>query len=628
MANDFHLRRRLATALAQHEAGQFDRAEAGYRAVLDDDPDEPDALNLLGVMLQERGEPDQAIALLTRALAIDPDFPEALSNLARARRVSGEPAAAAELARRAIALDPALAEAHLNLGRALIDLDDDAGAVAALREAVALAPESAGQAELGRALVRVNDPTAAVAALTAALALDPGRVDAMINLGVACTLLMRLDEALAWHEKAAALSPEDPAAHAALAITLRHRHDLAGSNAACRRTLALAPERAEIRLTLAANLAAMGRFAEAEACCQAVLALNPESAGARGELARIGRYCEDAAEIAGLRAVLDDAAAAPGERINAGMAAGRLLDRSGDYDAAFAAYAGANRLIRANWIAFGRPTGNAELRHYADWAIATFTAERFAATADWGDPSDLPVFIVGMPRSGTTLVEQIAASHKQVFGAGELTDIGAIVRALNGEDRHRPPPDWGREAVRRAATAQVTRLAGLGGDAVRVIDKMPDNSRMLGQIAVLFPRARVIVCRRDPRDVCLSCYFQNFGDGMVWSTDQAELAERAREIDGLLAHWCAVLPIPILEVRYEDLVGDLEGQSRRLIAFLGLDWDPACLAFHETERTVLTASLWQVRQPLYGSSVGRWRHYRKHLGPLLEGLEGLVPAEE
>jgi hypothetical protein len=267
------------------------------------------------------------------------------------------------------------------------------------------------------------------------------------------------------------------------------------------------------------------------------------------------------------------------------------------------------------------------LRRYVDWAIANFTPEQFAATADWGDPSELPVFIVGMPRSGTSLVEQIVASHSQVFGAGESKDVGSIVQTLDGGDRHYPPSQWDRAAVRGAATAHLDRMREQGGDALRVTDKMPDNCRILGQIAALFPRARVIVCRRDPRDVCVSCHFQQFAEGQAWSTDQAELAERVREIDWLLAHWRAVVPLRMLEVRYEDLVANLEAESRRLIAFLGLEWEPACLAFHETERPVFTASLWQVRQPLYSSSVGRWRNYRTHLGPLLEGLKGLVPDD-
>jgi tetratricopeptide (TPR) repeat protein len=629
MADEPDVARMLAAALALHEAGHPDLAEAGYRAVLREDPDEPDALNLLAVVLQERGDVDQAIALLTRALAAEPDFPEALSNLARARLVSGEPAEAADLARRAIAQDPELAEAHVNLGRALIELGNDSGAAIALREAAALAPDSVDVlAQLGNVLMRLNEIQAAASTLTAALTLAPGRVDAMINLGVALTTLDRLDEALEWHENAAAQSPGNAAAHAALAVTLRQRQDLAGSIAACRRSLALAPERADMWLTLSANLATMGQFAEAEACCREVLARDPEAATARRELARIGRFTADAAEIERLRAIKDDKAARRTERIAAGMAVGTLLDRAGDHDAAFAAFADANRLIRAGWIELGQTFDGAGLRRYVDWAITAFTAGQFATAAQWGDPSELPVFIVGMPRSGTSLVEQIAASHPLVFGAGELRDISGIVQALDGGDRHRRPAEWDRDAMRRAAGDHVRRLRALDGQASRVIDKMPDNCRVLGQIAMLFPGARVIVCRRDPRDVCLSCHFQQFADGLVWTTDQGELAERAREIDRLLAHWLRVLPLPVLEVRYEDLVQNLEAESRRLIAFLGLEWDPVCLAFHETDRPVMTASVWQVRQPLYSSSVGRWRHYRKHLGPLLHGLKEMLPEEE
>jgi hypothetical protein len=259
------------------------------------------------------------------------------------------------------------------------------------------------------------------------------------------------------------------------------------------------------------------------------------------------------------------------ERIAAAVAAGTLLDRSGDYDAAFAAFVSANRLIRAIWIEAGHCFDGAELRRYVDWAISAFTPAEFAATEDWGNPSELPVFIVGMPRSGTSLVEQIAASHHAVFGAGERKDIHEIVKTLNAGGRHLPPTGWDRKAVRRAADVQIDRLRGLGGDAIRVIDKLPDNCQALGQIAVLFPRARIIVCRRDPRDVCVSCHFQHFAEGQAWSTDQADLAARAREIDWLLAHWLKVVPLPVLEVHYEDVVANLEAESRRLIDFLGLE---------------------------------------------------------
>jgi hypothetical protein len=144
----------------------------------------------------------------------------------------------------------------------------------------------------------------------------------------------------------------------------------------------------------------------------------------------------------------------------------------------------------------------------------------------------------------------------------------------------------------------------------------------------LFPHARIVLCRRDLRDTCLSCYFQRFTSGLDWTSDLADLALRARQVERVIDHWRKVLPIPILELRYESLVSDLEAEGRRLISFLGLEWDPACLSFHETERQVLTASVWQVRQPLYSSSIGRWRQYRRHLGPLLEGLAGIVPLND
>jgi hypothetical protein len=165
-------------------------------------------------------------------------------------------------------------------------------------------------------------------------------------------------------------------------------------------------------------------------------------------------------------------------------------------------------------------------------------------------------------------------------------------------------------------------------NALRIVNKMPDNIQWLGQIAVLFPRAHIIICRRDLRDVCWSCFGQNFfEEDMLWTDTLEECAMRARLIEQLIDLWIKVLPVPVLEIEYESLVGDLEGQSRRLIDFVGLPWDPACLSFHKTQRSVMTASVWQVRQPIYSSSVGRWKHYRRHLGPLLDGLKGLVPSD-
>ncbi len=630
MPNDIDLEHSLDAALAQHEAGHLDAAEAGYRTVLQHDPDHPDALNLLGLILQQRGDLQGSMTLLSRALELDPDFPEALTNLARVQRFTQQPGKAVVAAGRAVELDPDLAEAHLQLGHSRLDLGDPAGAATALRQAATLAPQSADAwLQLGIALLRLDDDQAATEALTEAHRLRPERADSIVNLGVALMGLGRLDEARSWHEKAVALAPDDAVAHAALAVTCSRCQDPLASMAACRRALALTPDRADLWLLLGVSLSATGQFAEAEACAREALRLDPDSLDARLRLVMIGQQADgaQAADIERFDGILHDPSARLTDRLSAGRALSTILERNAQYDAAFAANQFAKQLAHAHLIAEGKGFDAEALRQSVDCVISMFQRETFIETAGWGDPSDQPVFIVGMPRSGTTLVEQIAASHSAVAGIGERKEIVGIVGALNGGAADTDPSRWIPDAVRDAARGHIERLQALGGAAQRIIDKMPDNCLVLGQIAILFPNARIIVCRRDLRDVCVSCYFQQFADTINWTFDQVDLALRAQEVERLMAHWRAVLPLRMLDVQYEDLVADQEGQSRRLIEFLGLDWDPACLAFHETERPVVTASFWQVRQPMFATSIGRWRHYKQHLQPLLAGLAGAVPPE-
>jgi hypothetical protein len=225
-----------------------------------------------------------------------------------------------------------------------------------------------------------------------------------------------------------------------------------------------------------------------------------------------------------------------------------------------------------------------------------------------------------MPRSGTSLVEQIVATHSRVSGAGELKNIGSIGDAVQAHGRGRSMEELDPDLARRLADDYVAHLQDLGRGAARITNKLPDNIFNLGLIAVLFPRARVIFVRRDPRDTCLSCYFRRFDEPVPWAYDLVDCGVRALETERLANHWRRALPLRMLTVDYEALVADLEGESRRLIEFLGLDWEPACLDFYKTERPVLSASVWQARQPLFTHSVGGWRHYERHLGPLLEVL--------
>jgi hypothetical protein len=245
----------------------------------------------------------------------------------------------------------------------------------------------------------------------------------------------------------------------------------------------------------------------------------------------------------------------------------------------------------------------------------------------FGVNSEVPIFVVGVPRSGTSLAEQILASHPHVGGAGELHDISQIVirlaDRLGGPELY--PESLGRlepAPTRAMAEEYLHQLRHRCGEAPRVVDKMPLNYQHLGVIAALFPRARVVHCIRDPVDTCLSCYFQDFTHPMPFGPDLAHLGHHYRQYQRLMVHFTRVLPLPLFELRYEELIANQEAVSRRLIEFCGLDWDDRCLRFHDTARAVNTSNALQVRKPLYRNSVGRWKRYAAHLGPLLEALGG------
>ena len=270
-----------------------------------------------------------------------------------------------------------------------------------------------------------------------------------------------------------------------------------------------------------------------------------------------------------------------------------------------------------------------------DGLLATFTPQFFECVRGVGLDTERPIFIVGLPRSGTTLTEQILASHSQVYGAGELNYLRETFEALPqvygtatplealGPLTPTPLPNsgergWG-EGLRRLAEWHLARLGELDAHAARVADKMPENYLYLGLIAALFPRAKLIHCRRDLRDVAVSCWMTNFRH-LRWAADPEQIIHRFHEYRRLMEHWQRVLPVPMLEVDYEETVTNLEGVARRLVDWVGLEWEPACLAFHETRRPVRTASVTQVRQPVYTRSVARWKHYEEDLGSVFEQL--------
>ena len=264
---------------------------------------------------------------------------------------------------------------------------------------------------------------------------------------------------------------------------------------------------------------------------------------------------------------------------------------------------------------------------YIDGIISLYTSDFVTERHAWGMPDPRPVFIVGFPRSGTTLTEQILASHPQIHGAGELHDIHKISRSLHEvfdapwenplNAVHQLQPD----STRAAAQRYLDRLNAVAPPtADRIVDKMPDNINHLGLIAVLLPTAKAILCRRDPRDIALSCW-QTVLKACPWNNDWDHIARRMADYQRLLKHWKQDPPLAICEIKYEELVTDLERNARLLIDFVGLEWDPACLQFHSNSRVVRTPSLVQVRQPIHSRSAGRWRLYEASLKPMFEAFE-------
>ena len=380
-----------------------------------------------------------------------------------------------------------------------------------------------------------------------------------------------------------------------------------------RRAAQLNPDDFEAWEELGRTLAVVGETEEAVTCLRTAIRLNPGSVTALQALAAAGARNV----IVPLRTLLRRRDLSENDRIPIGRALATALDAEGHYDEAFAILAMAKAGLRRQQAAAGQTFKADELRAYVDQRIATCTPDLFARAFRRGSDSELPVFVVGMPRSGTTLVERILASHKSVAGIGESHLIGHVAEQLDATARQGRFGDWDIRQFRPLADAHLARLRDRAGDAARIVDKTPDNVFHLGAVGTLFQRARVIICRRDPRDICLSCYFQDFEYPMPYANDLADCATRVTETNRLLAHWLKVLPMRILEVRYETLVANPEPEARRLIAFLGLDWDPACLDFHRMPGVVTSASVWQVRRPVYTSSAGRWRHYERHIEPLL-----------
>jgi len=418
--------------------------------------------------------------------------------------------------------------------------------------------------------------------------------------------------------------PGDAEARRVLATVLQRQGELAEAESVVREAIELDPDFAKAHKKLGDVLSERGRLNEAAGAYRTAVRLRPGYVPPRFVLAHLKRFERDDEDIEALEALY-----AGGSDLSENdltlvcFALAKAYEDLGDDDRAFERLHEANRRKHA--------TASFDLGAFERYLFRigeVFEASLFARFAGSGSVSRTPVFIVGMPRSGTSLVEQILASHPAVHGAGELWDVtwlGAAVAALNAEQA--PYPDGvellGPEEITHLAEAYLHRVQALAPGKARITDKAPQNFQFVGLIHLLFPEAAIVHCTRDPVDTCLSCYRLLFASSqMDFAYDLRELGRYHRAYARLMEHWRQVLPDwRMLELRYEDVVADVEPQARRLVEYCGLEWDEQCLSFQSTDRAVKTASFSQVRQPLYESSVGKWRRFEKHLGPLLAELE-------
>jgi tetratricopeptide (TPR) repeat protein len=653
----------LTLAESFRNLGQLKRAVGCCRTALKLNPEYPEALCTLGLTIQASGRPAEAVDHFRLALELRPNFAQAHRDLAMVLRELGQHDEALEHLRCAVEMAPRYAAARSGLTLVLLDRAQPEEALIHSQEAVRLQPDLAiHHHNLGNVLQRLNRWDEARGAYLEALRLDPDLAHSHLQIGMTLRLDGQLTEAEPWFKQAVDLDPANAWFWEQLADLQMERQEHGAAISCWERAIELSTkERAGRYISLGWSLQEEGRLSEAVEQYQTAVRLQPEAVMAHinlggiheelGEMAAAEAAFRTAARIQPnfglaharlgnlLRAQLPDADRSaleerladpetnPSARARLLFALCHVLDARGEYARAAECARQANAL---NMELARGPRGYTPDLHvqYAESVMRGFTAELCEQLAGAGSNDLRPVFIFGLPRSGTTLVEQVLASHSRVFGAGELRltrqSFDAISSVVEGPG---PALDnisrLNASAIRRLAEHHLHRLENLvnGHPALRIVDKMPDNYIYLGLLAAMFPRAVFIHCRRDLLDVALSCWITDFRpENIPWASDANYIGSRFDQYIQLMDHWRRVVPVRIYELQYEDVVTDFADAVTDLLAACGLEYEQGCMEFHRTQRRVKTASLGQVRQPIYSRSVARWRNYESELADLFRAI--------
>lgn len=591
-------------------------------------PDHADTYNNLGIAYFDTGDYEMAAKHYEHALRLRPAFPEAFSNLGNAQRQTKKLPDAEANYRRAIALKPGYAEAYNNLGSALRDMERHEESEVAYRKAISLRPGYVdAMCNLILSLKDLKKYDEGLAVAEQVIRIKPDSADALCYAGAIHIEQKNPEKALALINRSLAIEPNKPET-----LNMLGRAHFESGNAekaveVYQRAISLKPTLSDSYNNMGNALKELGRFTEALAAFDKALELAPDSYGAYVNLVDTKKFTtSDDRHLVAMEAYKASFDTMPEEkRMHLHFALGKAYDDLKRYDDAF------ENLVQ------GCQRKRASISYNEDEVLGYFERIKNVVTRDVitsfegkGVDSKLPIFVLGMPRSGTTLVEQIIASHPRVKGAGELKDLSDTINSVRDSKGNVAPfpellPVINGDELQKIATAYLRRLQAHAPGAERITDKMPSNFYFAGLIHLAMPNAKIIHTNRNPVDTCVSCFSKLFAGEQSQTYDLAELGRYYRAYSGLMDHWRDVLPKgALLDVVYEDVVADTEGQARRILDFCGLEWDPKVLNFHKNERPIKTASASQVRKPIYSSSVARWRNYESHLGPLLKELGDLA----
>ena len=647
--------------LKQLQARETEQAAASCHDVLSRYPDDINVMGLLGAALGDLGRFAEAEKVLQQVIDLAPTFAKPYEDLGTLLAQQKKAEAAVPLLEKAVRLDPKLEEAHFQLGKALAMLGRGEEADAAFERCFALSPmrrmmalaaehHKAGRLQeaeklcrqvlqknpghvdalrlLGLIAAAAGDMEDAEHLLRQSLEYAPDHVSAMFELGQVLREMDRPEDAIEVYRELLAQQPDNPKAHYRLAGVLAPAAMTAEAAAAYRRCLELAPQHAGAWLGLGHMLKTLGDQDDGIAAYQRCLELEPDFGEAYYSLANLKTYRFEDAEIEEMKRRVDGEAVSDTSQVNFLFALAKSYEDREDYEQAWRYYEQGNAKQRmlVSYDPVQTETTNDDL-------VAFFSEEFFERTTGMGNPDPAPIFVLGLPRSGSTLVEQIIASHSQVEGTSELAYIGRLTRSLN---RNRAD---GMKYPEVLAELEARHFDRLGQDYLdmaaryrvegtpRFIDKMPNNFPSVGFIHSILPNAKIIDARRHPMDACLGNLKQLYAKGQTFSYDQCDIGEYYLQYQRMMEHWDNVLPGRVLRVQYEDTVANLESQVRRILDYLELPWEDSCLHYHATDRAVRTASSEQVRQPIYTSGVGFWRNYEPWLEELQDILEPVLEEE-